>query len=255
MAKIEAKTSEELAVTMIKGVKLIVWCLLLSLLQKRYLSFVYQSLAIPSPEDCVHAVLSGKPLPLGMNWLSWPTGLLADLLAISVRTHSVIALCRMAGFRALRNTYAPLSSRTIAEYWNRYYYYFKELLVEMFFYPTFIRCFKRHTKVRIFFATFVAAGFGNTVYHFLFHLSSASILGLRTYVFGFRSYLFYSLVLALGISISQIRSRKSTGHRGWFRERVVAPACVVSFYCFVHVFVVTSPIAGVRYLAFLVSGR
>ena len=41
------------------------------------------------------------------------------------------------GSRALRNAHAPLSSRTIAEYWNRYYYDFKELLADMFFYPNF----------------------------------------------------------------------------------------------------------------------
>jgi hypothetical protein len=127
--------------------------------------------------------------------------------------------------------------------------------VEMFFYPTFIRCFKRHPKVRIFFATFVAASLGNTLYHFLFDLTGASSFGLLNFIFAFRAYLFYSLLLALGISASQIRSRKSLGRRGWFRERVVAPACVLSFYCFVHVFVVTSPSAGVRYLAYLFSGR
>jgi hypothetical protein len=253
--KIEAKSAEELAITMIKGVKLIVWCLLLSLLQTRYLSFVHQRLGIPSPGDCVQAVLLGRPLPMVMNWLSWPTDLLADVLSISVQTHAFIATCRMAGFRALRNTYAPLSSRTIAEYWNRYYYYFKELLVEMFFYPTFIRCFKRHPRVRIFFATFVAASLGNTLYHFLYHLPAASILGLRTFTLGFRGYLVYSFLLALGISVSQLRSRKSLGHRGWFRERVVAPACVLGFYCFVHVFLVATPSASVRYLAYLFSGR
>jgi hypothetical protein len=253
--RIEAKTPEELATTMIKGVKLVIWCLMLKLLQDQFIPFVHGRVGVPSPSDCVQAVMSGRPLPLVMNWLSWPTDLFGEVLSIAVRTHALIATCRMAGFRALRNTYAPLSSRTIAEYWNRYYYYFKELLVEMFFYPTFIRCFKRHPKLRMFFATFVAASFGNTLYHFLFDLSSAANVGLLKFILGFRTLLFYSLVLALGISISQIRSRKSLGHRGWFRERIVAPACVVSFYCFVHVFLVASPSEGVRYLGYLFSGR
>jgi len=253
--RIEAKTPEDLAVTMIKGVKLIVWCLLLVFVNRCYGFIVYEKLRIPYPSDCLQAMLAGRPLPFAMNWASWPADLLAEILSIAIRTHAFIATCRMGGFRALRNTYAPLASRTIAEYWNRYYYYFKELLVDMFFYPTFIRCFKRRPRLRLFFATFVAAGFGNTLYHFLFHISTASRFGLLSYISSYRGYLFYSLLLALGISISQIRSRKSLGSRGWLRERVIAPACVVSFYCFVHVFVVASPWDGMRYLAYLCTGR
>jgi len=253
--RIEAKTPEELAVTMIKGVKLMVWCFLLSTLNTYYLAFVHNRLGIPSPANCVNAWRLGKPQALAVNWLVWPSDLLEQLLKISVWGHMIIATCRMAGFRALRNTYAPLSSRTIAEYWNRYYYYFKELLVDMFFYPTFIRCFKRHPKVRIFFATFVAASLGNTLYHFLLHPLTALTFGLLTAVLTSRNYLFYSLLLALGISISQVRSRKPLGSRGWLREHITAPACVLAFYCLVRVFEFSSPTVGVRYLTFLFSGR
>jgi hypothetical protein len=252
--KIEAKTPEELAVTMIKGVKLMVWCLLLGFVKSFYMAAVYQKLRIPATDACVSTFLQGRPLPLMMNWLSWPADFLANLLLISIWGHRFIAICRMAGFRALRNTYSPLSSKTIAEYWNRYYYYFKELLVDMFFYPAFIRCFKRSSRLRIFFATFVAAGLGNTLYHFLSHLYIASNIGLGMALWSFRGYLLYSVVLALGISFSQIRSLKPHPNRGWLRDRVVAPACVLGFYCLVHVFEVNPPGVALRYLAFLVLG-
>jgi hypothetical protein len=176
-------------------------------------------------------------------------------MSISLWGHAMIATCRMAGFRALRNTYAPLSSRTIAEYWNRYYFYFKELLVDMFFYPTFIRCFKKRPRLRIFFATFVAASLGNTLFHLTRSFSSAVYFGAVTMIISFRSFLFYSLVLALGISLSQIRPRTPRGSRGWFRERLVAPVCVLGFYCFVHVFEVATPAVGLRYLEFLLIRR
>ena len=57
-----------------------------------------------------------------------------------------------------------------------------KLLVDMFFDPTFIRCFKPQPKLPLFFATFVAAGFGNTLDHFLFHTSTASRFGLLSYI-------------------------------------------------------------------------
>ncbi len=88
------------------------------------------------------------------------------MLTLSIWGHIIIATCRMAGFKALRNTWSPLQSKTIAEFWNRYYYYFKELLVEFFFYPTFLRFFKTKPRLRMFMATMAAAGLGNMLYHF-----------------------------------------------------------------------------------------
>jgi hypothetical protein len=253
--KIEAKTPEDLAVTMVKGVKLIVWCLLLSLIRTGYRSLIHERLLIPAPSYCLQAFQSGTPLAWGRNWLSWPDDLLLDLLSISIWGHGLIATCRMAGFRALRNTYAPLSSRTIAEYWNRYYYYFKELLVDMFFYPTFIRYFKGNPKLRIFFATFAAASLGNTLFHFLSSLHVAVSFGLITTIRGFENYFFYSVLLALGIGLSQIRPRERLASQGWFRQKIVAPACVLGFYCFLHVFALSSPSTGLRYLGFLLRGK
>lgn len=252
---IEAKTSEELAVTMVKGVKLIAWCLLLSLLRSHYTLLIHNRLGIPSPSQCIRTFQAGQPLAWGRNWLCWPDDLLLELMSISIWGHTLIATCRMAGFRALRNTYAPLSSRTIAEYWNRYYFYFKELLVDMFFYPTFVRYFRGKPRFRLFFATFVAASLGNTLFHLIGVLRSVVSFSLFTVIRGFQNYFFFSVLLALGIGLSQVRSRSRRGTRGWFRERVVAPACVLGFYCFVHVFEVSSPVLGVRYLGFLLTGR
>lgn len=255
LRKIEAKTPEELAVTMIKGVKLMLWCFFLSFVKTWYMEFAYHKMGIPHGPECVTAFLAGKPASIPMNWLSWPADFLTEMLTIAVWGHACIATCRMAGFRALRNTYAPLSSRTIAEYWNRYSFYFKELLVDMFFYPTFIRYFKSKPKARIFFATFVAAALGNTLYHFMWHLYIVSNIGLLRAVLSFRGYAMYSVLLALGISFSQIRSRKRHGQRGWFRERIAAPTCVLGFYCFVHIFEVTTTVNAVHYLAYILLGR
>lgn len=251
--RIEAKTPEDLAVTMIKGVKLILWCLLLSLVN-HYFAFVHQKFGIPTLPGCITAFTQGKPYPLVISWLSIPIDILDGILSLSVWGHIVIATCRMAGFRALRNTYAPLSSQTVAEFWNRYYYYFKELLVDMLFYPTFIRFFKRNPAIRTSFATFVAVTVGVNLFHFMrdIHLAIGETLprAIMNY-----PYVFYSVLLALGISISQIRSHQARLHRSWLRTHVWAPACVFGFYCLLHIFETSSLSVGSRYLAFLFLGR
>jgi hypothetical protein len=82
--------------------------------------------------------------------------------------------------------------------------------------------------------------------------------GLPRSIVGFQIYVFYSLILALGISISQVRSRKPHASRGWLHQRIAAPAVVFSFYGLVHVFDSTG-LGGLgsrlHFLLYLFSGR
>lgn len=80
------------------------------------------------------------------------------------------------------------------------------------------------------------------------------MLGLLKGVLSYQGYLVYLMLLTLGLSISQIRPRRHADRR-WFRERLVAPAWVICFYCLVHVPEVASTGNGLRYLAYLLSGR
>ncbi|HEY0564148.1 MAG TPA: hypothetical protein VGC88_01115 [Terriglobales bacterium] len=257
--KIEARTPEDLAVTMLKGLKLILWALVLSGAATAFGYFARNVLHARSLGECLDAYLRHQPMGVWFAWQCLAVHFVDDLLALSIAGHVIIAICRMAGFRALRNTYRPLSSRSIAEFWNRYYYYFKELLVDMFFYPTFIRCFKKNMKVRVFFATFMAAGVGNAIYHFIRDVDSIGRLGFWAALANFRVYLVYVSILAVGIAISQERSKRIMKNRGWMRGHVVPSVCVVAFFCLLQIFKPTAtqiPMVGrFHYLIFLLTGR
>ena len=129
-----------------------------------------------------------------------------------------------------------------------------ELLVDCFFYPTFFRYCKSHRRLRLFVATFAAACFGNAFYHFFRNLNYIKELGFWKALAGFDAYIFYSVVLAAGIAISQLRQRpvKTTS---WIRGRFVPTFCVISFFCILSVFGATDkryPIqACFRFLAHL----
>jgi hypothetical protein len=173
--------------------------------------------------------------PWYVCWASLLSEFFEEIITISIWGHRFIACCRMAGFNALRNTYRPLSSRTIAEFWNRYYFYFKELMVDIFFYPVFLNFFKKRKKLRIAVATFAAAGFGNAFYHFIRDLKYIADLGLWRALAAYHVYIFYCLVLASAITISQMR-RRGPAPSGFLRGRVLPAFCVVLFYCVLHVF-------------------
>jgi D-alanyl-lipoteichoic acid acyltransferase DltB (MBOAT superfamily) len=158
------------------------------------------------------------------------------LFALTLLGHSIIACCRMAGFAALRNTYRPFESRSIAEFWNRYYYYFKELLVSFFYYPAFVRYFKKQPWLRRNFAVFSAVFFGDTYYHFFSDLSAIQRNGFSRAMAMMDVYAVQCAILAIGISASQAWSRAHPGAAGRV-TRGLALCRVVLFYCLMFSFV------------------
>jgi D-alanyl-lipoteichoic acid acyltransferase DltB (MBOAT superfamily) len=148
----------------------------------------------------------------------------------------IIAAARLAGFRLLRNTWRPLEATTLAEFWNRYYFYYKELLVDHFFYPTFLRCFRNHRRLRIFFATFSAACVGNLLFHFIRDIHFVADMGVWNAVVGDQSHALYTFVLAMGVALSQMRVGNRKVAKGWLRGRVLPCVWVVGFFCILHVF-------------------
>jgi hypothetical protein len=231
LSRIEAKTPDEFALVQLKGLKLILWATALH----GALMLFDQVLrpGVPTLWDSVQQYLGGHPFPRWSCWATVMANFCESLLRISTVGHFIISICRMAGFNALRNTCRPLSSSSIADFYNRVYFYFKELLVDFFFYPTYMTCFKKHPRLRLFFATMMAAGFGNVLYHFLEGLADVPRLGLRQAVAGFQVYPVYGLILGLAIAVSQLRSSGQTpspAGKSWS-----ATALVLLFYSLITI--------------------
>ncbi|MBI1889912.1 MAG: hypothetical protein HYS18_04645 [Burkholderiales bacterium] len=236
LRKHQAKTAEELAVTQIKGFKLLVWALLLMLISRALIQLFETQLGIPKPELAFTAFMQGKPYPRWSNWGSLIYGTIQGALMLAIWGHKIIAVARLAGFRLRRNTWRPLEARTLADFWNRYYYYFKELLVEFFFFPTFLKVFRKHPRLRVFFATFMAAGVGNALYHFINDIKYVATMGLGQAIESYASYLFYCAVLAIGIGISQLRINAGRKPSPTFMGSLWSVLCVWTFFVLLHVF-------------------
>ncbi len=231
-----AKDEADLAATRLKALKLAVWALILTAILKLSEYLAYGVFGLADLQTAILAHAGGQSHGTAVNWTSVLVNYFIDLLIISIWGHFIVAIVRMAGYRIPRNTVNPLASRTLAEFWNRYFYYFKEMLVDFFFYPAFRRYFKSNTKLRVAFATLCAAGFGNFLYHFM----------RETYVFAdgaifdklwiFQSAVFYSLALAAGLIISQWRGKKVKPEDGFFAYQVWPRINVIAFFCFLKIF-------------------
>ena len=234
--KFDAADETELAITRLKGMKLAVWALILTGLVKLLDMIIGDTLAVPSLQSAIVAQAAGQGFSGGMNWASLITNYFSDLLVIAIWGHFIVAVVRMIGYRIPRNTRNPLASRTLAEFWNRYFFYFKELLVDFFFYPAFVRYFKKSTKLRVAFATFCAAGLGNFLYHFSRDSYFFADMAIAEALPVFYSALFYSLALATGLIISQWRGAAPKPEHGFLRYEVLPRLNVCAFFCFLKIF-------------------
>jgi hypothetical protein len=163
--------------------------------------------------------------------------LVHDVLRLASKGHIIIGILRLFGFNVFRNTYKPLLAESVVEFWNRYYYYFKELLVNFFFFPVFARSFKASPRLRMFTAVFAAAFLGNVYYHLIDQWKLLLALdgsGLMV-VIGPR--VFYCFLLAVGIYVSmareQGRGRPTSPPPAWKRWR--ARFLVWTFFAIIHI--------------------
>lgn len=236
LARFEARDETSLAITRLKALKLAVWAAILSWASIWLTWLMHDVLSVPRLSMMILDPGATASIPLAMRW----SGLLAnyglDLLVIAAWGHGIVAVVRMMGYGIPRNTVRPLSSRSLAEFWNRYYYYFKEVLVDFFFYPAFRRWFKEHPRLRIAFATFCAAGFGNFLYHLIFasHVfaSGAPWAELDRFV----TLAFYVSVLSAGLIISQLWGRNTSPKDGIWRHEIWPRIKVALFFCLLKVF-------------------
>ncbi len=250
LSKCEVASSEAFARSQLAGIKLLLLAWLWKGGERLLAAVAYGNrdslfspwlggfhLGIPSAAAMMDP---GADYALPLVW----TGLYVELVRITLWLagwgHAFVGALRLCGYNVFRNTYKPLLAETLLDFWNRFYYYFKELLVEFFFFPTYLRFFKTRPRLRLFAAIFAAAFVGNVYYHVLSNeaLIAADFARLSRML---ESYTIYCFLLAVGVSLSMIRQQKKRGRitsgsaRFGRLRRVRRIASVWTFYSLIHI--------------------
>lgn len=202
---------------------------------------------LPRVAEVLDRQVAGAPFPLATRWASVIAEFVLSVLHMMAWGHGVIATCRMAGFNAAANTVSPLLATSVADFYNRFYFYFKELLATFFFYPTYLSYLRSYPRLRLFVATVAAAGFGNFLFHFYRDADDILRLGFGDALFGYRVYACYTLILGVSIAVSQLRLQGRRRNPPAGVRRVVATVMVVVFYCLLNVLDVRTPHAIADY--------
>ncbi len=255
LARSEAKTEDELARSQLAGIKLLLLCGLWMVVKEIMEGVLYgpgneltqklggYTLAVPK----LGRMVAGEAADSGL-WISWLAiycELILQVLRQAIHGHAIIAVLRLFGFNVFRNTYKPLLAESIVEFWNRYYYYFKELMANFFFLPTFTQLGKKLRNwpaLRLCAAVFAAAFIGNTYYH-LINLERVMVDGqVLEALYGHRSRMFYCFLLAFGIFVSMLRQQRRGGRAlaSGLANRLLRIAGVWTFFSLIFIWNVRS---------------
>ncbi len=268
LARHEARDGEAFARSQLAGVKLLVLACMWHVALRAMAALVFgdadnafskltggRSLHVPHVWDLFH----GESASVPMAWLAVYAELVRATLALAVFGHTIVGSLRLMGFNVFRNTYKPLLAESVVDFWNRYYYYFKELLVEFFFYPIYLRSFKRRPRLRMFAATFAAAFVGNLYYHVLRERQLLSGMRFGELWQELSPRVCYCFLLSLGIFVSMLRQQAARGGAGDSGtlpaplRRLGRIAGVWTFFGLIHVFSLAAEAGLTDRLTFLLS--
>jgi hypothetical protein len=226
----------ELAITQLKAIKLLLWANA-PFVMRAGLNWMFEvQMQIPTVEQALDAFLGGHPYPWAIGWIALILSTTKYCLNIASWAHLFIGIARLAGYRLPRGSWRPLESRTLMDYFNRFHYYFKELLVDFFFIPTFFKMFRNYPRLRMFFATFMAAGVGNALWHFSRDINLVATVGPAASLETYTSYAFYCIVLATGVGLSQVRASLGIRPSSTPIGRLYSFFFIWSFVVCMHVF-------------------
>lgn len=267
LGRSEAKTPEAFARSQLAGIRLLLLAIVLGVLLDWMLAFAHgrsntmfgHAFAGWSPRlPELGQVLAGPDNPRpAVGWIAVYLELIATTTQLAIYGHVVVGALRLLGFNVFRNTYKPLYATSIVEFWNRFYYYFKELLVEMFFYPAFYRSTWASPRVRILVAVLAAAFAGNAYYHFLRDYAIVLNGDWPATVTYWVPRFIYCFLLATGIWLSMLRQqemRRRTSRPAGRLRRLRAIAGVWTFFGLLHVWLVEPAVADAgRRVSFFLS--
>lgn len=247
LSRHEAKNEEELARSQLAGIKL----LILALLWQGAMALM-TGVVFAGPGNGITHVVGGHTLgipqlgrligsesavPVWISWASIYSELFWQVLRRAAHGHIVIAIFRLFGFNIFRNTYKPLLAESVLEFWNRYFYYFKEVLNEFFFLPTFSRYFHQWPRIRLCAAVFAAALIGNMYFHIL-KAKHLLVLGDFVTLWGaYHARIFYCFLLALGICVSMLRTQQRAQQlpRSGLSIRIMHIGGVWTFFALIYI--------------------
>ncbi|HUI56486.1 MAG TPA: hypothetical protein VLY04_16035 [Bryobacteraceae bacterium] len=254
LAKHEVRDADRLAIAQVEGVKLLALALLwqaadgvLSCVLWRFKAEWLPAWIVPARRLLpTMDLLLRLPMrfPLWQRWACLYGELFHAILVLAVYSHTIVGIFCLLGFHIPRNMKSPLLATTILDFWGRYYFYFKELLMDFWFFPVFLRTSRFPVLWRTMLATMSAAFLGNLYYHLVLYWPALAAGNWTTFRNQAAARVIYCALLAAGLCGSFARSlkRRSSVSSAPIPRRVFQVLMVLGFFALIHVWNFIDPV-------------
>jgi hypothetical protein len=254
LRSVQVTTSAEIDRVRLKALRLIVWAVVLQFIFLVFRNLVFQRqgpayfsilepycLNLPTMAAALGSIKKGETFHPFIAWTIVFAEFFSNLFRYTVFGHIMVSLARMAGFNIFRNTYRPFEAKSFNEFFSRYNYYYKELLLHLFYFPVFFGFFRNHKRLRVVFAVVASVGIGNFLIILVGDIHYFKNFG-TAYIFArFLPYAFYCLVLSVVLSFSTLyqieKGRKPiSGSSSMKWTRPLMMILIVTFFAVLRIF-------------------
>lgn len=154
--------------------------------------------------------------------------------------HFKVGIWRICGYRMDPYIHRPWASTNLMALWTRFSFHYREFLLRAFYYPIFLRYFKKQPYVRVVVGIMAAAGFGNLVWG---HISEGLFyqgMVWEEIVRVLRGWPYF-LMLGIGVGLTNVyllrhrRTRRAWTLDRWIWTDVLAVYCTLQYWALARV--------------------
>jgi hypothetical protein len=242
----EASDREQLASSQVEGVRLLMLALVWRFADEALSALLWGRASTWTPGWMVNAhpavpamdALLRRPdlATLPLRWAGLYGELFHTLLTLGVFSHTIVGAFCLLGFHIPRNMKSPLLATTILDFWGRYFYYFKELLMDFWFFPAYLRS-RLPMPWRTALSIASAAFAGNLYYHVALYWPLLAAGYGNAFLSRLSARVIYCALLTAGLCGSFARSLGKTrsASAAALPRRVFQAVLVSAFFAVIHV--------------------
>ncbi|MGE4131546.1 MAG: hypothetical protein AB7F86_07890 [Bdellovibrionales bacterium] len=271
LERFRARDERDLAIVRLKALKLAIWLFLIHLLARLMapllglpgwrLPFLPDALFTKTVIGHFHQFLKGNFPSLLEVWWSLIVTFFFDLICWTIINNACVIVIRFFGFKIPRGVYRPLEARSIPEYFARRYYYYKELIFDLFVLPMFFHLGAiRSRQWRLFWAVTIGLGVGSFLTHLLVETPSLRGQDPWLVVMRFTPIIGRGLVFGIIFGLYQFGNPlKVPENRFWSWQRVVNLMGIIFFFSVAKIFTpimsTWDPLQNVKFFFYIFGFR
>lgn len=189
--QIQVSSAEELTRCRVNGAIFIIWGTAIESLRLFFYGY-YRQFTIG---EALKTIYDGMALRSAVAWISVGFDFFDNLLMFTSYSYIIVGVIFFVGYKSPMNTNRPLQAKNPLDFFQRYNFFYKELLFQFFFFPAFAKLKILPARLRVSVSLFWAVAVGNFLIIYFRNADLHFSRGLQDSFVLLSNYAVYSLLL------------------------------------------------------------